>query len=155
MIGPNHKHLILDEEIISLIISEKKGDFDLGMENLANKYAGTIHTIIQDTCGWPTNDPYYDDLYNRVLMKIFRSVRNGFRDQEQLSAYIETVAEYTAIDAKRRRDTEHRRSKPHHDDRVVTQEPITPLQDDPIRVMGSGSRIMAIKQAFMKVMRRH
>ena len=142
---------IFDQEIVRLIRSEKKEDIDAGIGKLAKKYGGMLHAIMRRNCGWPPNDPCYDDVYNCILAKIFKSMRNGFRDEGKLQAYIGRVAKCTAIDARRKRNRECVRTEPYKEGSEITPEPTAPLAADPCKSMDIESTNMAINEAIMKL----
>ena len=86
-----------DKEIIRLIKSENEEDVQSGMERLVETYGDRIDTTV-----WRHSqalDPHSrEDIRQDVLLKIRKQIKDSYRHEGKLWAYIETVIKGMSID---------------------------------------------------------
>ena len=144
-----------DEEIVRLIKSENEEDVQSGMEHLVETYGNKI-----DTAVWRHSqalDPHSrEDIRQDVLLKIRKKIKDSYRHEGKLWAYIETVIKGMSIDTYRRKKRRSDRT-PLGGDLVSKDEsppePKTRVQDQPDEHLIREERIRAVRATLANLKR--
>jgi len=144
-----------DEEIIRLIKSENEEDIQLGMERLVETYGSRIDTSVRRHS--QALDPHSrEDIRQEVLLKIRKKIKDSYRHEGKLWAYIETVIRGMSIDTYRQKKRRTART-PLGEDLVSKDksppEPITRVQDQPDGLLLREERIRAVRKALTHLKR--
>ena len=147
------KRTMSDEEIVRLIKSENEEDVRSGMERLIDAYGGRIDATV-----WRHSqalDPHSrEDIRQDVLLKIGKKIKDNYRHEGKLWAYIETVIRGMSIDTYRQKKRRTERT-PLGEDLVSKDqsppEPKTRVQDQPDERLIREERIRAVRNALTNI----